>query len=140
MLRYMLDTNVCIQVIKNRPEALRTRFNANAASLCISVVTLSELLYGAEKSARPEANRINVEQFTARLEVLPFDDDAAAHYGDIRATLERQRTPIGAYDMMIAAHARAHGLVIVTNNTREFTRVQGLRVEDWLSEVAGGSA
>lgn len=137
MLRYMLDTNVCIQVIRERPEPLRARFNANAAALCISVVALAELLYGAEKSARPEANRTNVEQFVARLEVLPFDTEAAAHYGDIRASLERQGTPIGAYDMMIAAHARAHGLVVVTNNTREFTRVDGLRVEDWLSDVSG---
>jgi len=137
MLRYMLDTNVCIQVIRERPEPLRARFNANAAALCISVVALAELLYGAEKSARPEANRTNVEQFVARLEVLPFDTEAAAHYGDIRASLERQGTPTGAYDMMIAAHARAHGLVVVTNNTREFTRVDGLRVEDWLSDVSG---
>lgn len=135
MLRVMLDTNVCIRVIRDRPPALRDRFNAEAAGLCISMVTLAELLYGAEKSARQAENRITVERFAARLEVLPFDADAAAHFADIRATLERAGTPIGGYDLMIAGHARSRGLTVVTNYTREFRRVDGLRVEDWLAEL-----
>ena len=133
MLRYMLDTNICIYVIKNRPPALRQRFNERAEHLCVSSVTLAELLYGAEKSARPEANLGVVEGFAARLAVLPFDDRAAAHYGQIRGELERQGTPIGPYDLMIAAHARCEGLTLVTHNVREFRRVAGLRVENWMS-------
>lgn len=129
----MLDTNLCIRVLRDRPKGLRERFNAEATSLCISMVTLTELLYGAEKSAQPSANRHAVEQFAARLEVLPFDAAAAAHSADIRATLERSGMGIGAYDTMIAGHARSHGLIIVTGNLHEFSRVEGLRAEDWLA-------
>ena len=133
MLRYMLDTNLCIRVLRERPAGLRERFNAEAAGLCISAVTLAELLYGAEKAARPVEMRPQVEGFAARLTVLPFDDAAAAHYGDIRADLERRGQVIGPYDLMIAGHARSKGLVVVTGNLGEFTRVAGLRAEDWLS-------
>lgn len=132
MLRYMLDTNLCIRVLRDRPAGLRERFNAEAAALGISSVTLAELLYGAEKSARPVETRHQVEGFAARLAVLPFDDAAAAHYGDIRAELERRGQVIGPYDLMIAGHARSRGLVVVTGNLGEFTRVAGLRAEDWL--------
>ena len=135
MLRYMLDTNLCIRVLRDRPQGLRERFNAEAASLCISMVTLAELLYGAEKSQRSSETRREVERFAARLEVLPFDADAAAHYANIRADLERRGQVIGAYDMMIAGHARSRGLVVVTGNLREFTRVEGLRSEDWLVDT-----
>jgi len=135
MLRYMLDTNLCIRVLRDRPQGLRERFNAEAASLCISMVTLAELLYGAEKSQRSSETRREVERFAARLEVLPFDGDAAAHYANIRADLERRGQVIGAYDMMIAGHARSRGLVVVTGNLREFTRVEGLRSEDWLVDT-----
>lgn len=132
MLRYMLDTNLCIRVLRDRPVGLRERFNAEAASLCISTVTLAELLYGAEKSSRPVDMRQQVESFADRLDVLSFDDAAAAHYAQIRAELERRGQVIGAYDMMIAGHARSHGLVVVTGNLGEFGRVNGLRSEDWL--------
>ncbi len=132
MLRYMLDTNLCIRVLRDRPAGLRERFNAEAASLCISSVTLAELFHGAEKSAHPTETRQRVEDFTARLEVLPFEAEAAAHYGDIRADLERKGQVIGPYDLMIAAHARSRGLVVVTGNPGEFSRVAGLRAEDWL--------
>jgi len=132
MLRYMLDTNICIYVIKNRPASVREIFNANAARLCISSVTLAELIYGAEKSAKPAHNQSVVENFVARLAVLDFNDAAASHCGQIRAGLERAGTPIGAYDLMIAAHARSRGLTIVTNNMREFERVPGLVVANWL--------
>lgn len=132
MLRYMLDTNLCIRVLRDRPAGLRERFNAEAATLCISTVTLAELLYGAEKSNRPSETRQQVEAFADRLDVLAFDEGAAAHYGEIRAALERQGQVIGAYDMMIAGHARSRGLVVVTGNLGEFGRVDGLRAEDWL--------
>lgn len=131
MLRYMLDTNICIYVIKNRPPALRERFNEHAQDLCISSVTLAELVHGAEKSANRKINLDVVEGFAARLTVLPFEEKAAAHYGQIRAELEHKGTPIGPYDLMIAGHARGEGLVLVTNNVREFERVDGLRIENW---------
>nr|WP_306455782.1 PIN domain-containing protein [Sphingomonas melonis] len=94
---------------------------------------MTELLHGAAKSARPAENRRAVEGFAARLEVLAFDADAAAHAGDIRATLERQGRSIGSYDVLIAGHARSRGLIVVTANLGEFTRVDGLRCEDWLA-------
>ncbi len=137
MLRYLLDTNLCIRVIRDRPAGLRPRFNEEASGLCISDVVLYELLFGAEKSARPAENRQVVERFAARLSVLPYDSSAAAHSAHIRASLERQGAPIGAYDVMIAGHARSRGLVVVTGNLREFTRVEGLRCEDWLGGQAG---
>jgi tRNA(fMet)-specific endonuclease VapC len=132
MLRYMLDTNICIYVIKNRPEGLRERFNSLADQLCISAVTLAEMIYGVEKSTRPVENLAVVEQFAARLELLPFAERAAAHYGQLRAELERHGTPIGGYDMMIGGHARSEGLILVTNNRREFQRIKGLRIENWV--------
>lgn len=134
MLRYMLDTNLCIRVLRNRPAGLLPRFNAEAAFLCLSMVTMAELSYGAEKSQRPVEMRREVEAFANRLAILPFDEAAAAHYADIRAVLERQGQIIGPYDLMIAGHARSRGLVVVTGNLKEFRRVDGLRTEDWLPE------
>jgi tRNA(fMet)-specific endonuclease VapC len=132
VLRYMLDTNLCIRVLRDRPQGLRERFNAEAAALCISTVTLAELLYGAEKSSRPIEARQRVEGFAARLDVLSFDSEAAAHYANVRADLERRGQVIGPYDMMIAGHARSRGLTVITGNLDEFTRVAALRAEDWL--------
>ncbi len=137
MLRYMLDTNVCIRVLRDRPPSARARFNAEAGGLCISAVTLAELLHGAAKSDRPAEKRHEVERLPARLDVLPFDDEAAGHFGDIRAELERQGRVIGPYDLMIAGHARSRGLAVVTGNLGEFSRVPGLRCEDWLDEPRG---
>ena len=134
----MLDTNLCIRVLRDRPQGLRERFNAEADALCISTVVLSELLHGAGKSARPVENRREVEGFAARLEVLPFDADAAAHAAEIRVALERHGRMIGAYDLLIAGHARSRGLVVVTANLGEFSRVEGLRCEDWFAK-AGNS-
>ena len=102
--------------------------------LCISVITLAELEHGVEKSQFPERNRSALLQFLAILEVLPFDDDAATEYGKICADLQRKGTPIGTMDMLIAGHARAEHVILVTNNTREFERVQGLRLENWAEE------
>jgi tRNA(fMet)-specific endonuclease VapC len=128
----MLDTNLCIRVLRDRPPAVRDRFNLNADALAISTIVLTELLHGAARSARPEHHRGEVERFAARLEVLPFDAAAADHAADIRADLERRGLKIGAYDVLIAGHARSRGLVVVTGDLGEFTRVEGLRCEDWL--------
>jgi tRNA(fMet)-specific endonuclease VapC len=132
MLAYMLDTNICIYVIKNYPQNLRDKFNALAEQLCISSITLGELHYGAEKSARRSENLTAIEHFAARLDVLPFDIKAAAHYGQLRAELERAGTPCGPHDMQIGGHARSEGLIVVTNNLREFTRMPGVRTENWV--------
>lgn len=132
MLRYLLDTNLCIRVLRDRTAVLRDRFNDNADSLSISTIVLTELLHGAEKSARPDHNRREVEHFAARLEVLSFDVDAAGHAANIRASLERRGQAIGGYDVLIAGHARSRGLTVVTSNLGEFNRVEGLRCEDWL--------
>jgi tRNA(fMet)-specific endonuclease VapC len=132
MLQFMLDTNICIYVIKSYPPELHERFNRLAEQLCMSSITLGELHYGAEKSARRLHNLEAIEQFTARLEVLPFTPKAAAHYGQIRAELERAGTPCGPHDMQIGGHARSEGLIIVTNNMREFARMSGVRAENWI--------
>jgi tRNA(fMet)-specific endonuclease VapC len=131
MLRYLLDTNLCIRVLRDRPASLRRRFNKQADGLCISTIVLTELLHGVAKSARPDENRREVERFAMRLEVLPFDAAAAAHAAEIRADLERRGQAIGGYDLLIAGHARSQGLVVVVGNLGEFNRVDGLRCEDW---------
>ncbi|WP_420468681.1 type II toxin-antitoxin system tRNA(fMet)-specific endonuclease VapC [Panacagrimonas sp.] len=131
MLKFMLDTDISIYTVKNRPQAVREAFNAHAGQMCISAVTQMELIYGAEKSAMPEHNLADVEGFLARLEVLNFNAAAATHTGQIRAELAKLGKPIGPYDQMIAGHARSLGLIIVTNNTTEFARVPGLRVANW---------
>ncbi|WP_369062403.1 tRNA(fMet)-specific endonuclease VapC [Caulobacter sp. 73W] len=133
MLRYALDTNLCIRVLRDRPPQARERFNATSDSLSISTVVLTELLVGARKSDRPEQNLARVEHFADRLEVLAFDAAAADHAADIRARLEAKGSPIGAYDVLIAGHARSQGLILITGNLREFQRVEGLRCEDWLA-------
>lgn len=132
MLKYMLDTNIAIYVIKRRPlEALKL-FNRHTGQMCISSITLAELLHGAEKSAKPDHNLRQVEDFVSRLEVLEYGAKAASHYGIIRADLERKGAPIGVNDLHIAGHVRSEGLVLVTNNRREFERVEGLRLENWV--------
>ena len=131
MLRYMLDTNICIYTIKNNPAAVREKFQQHQNHLCISSIVLSELLYGAEKSSQPEKSLALIEGMAARLEVLNFDEHAAAHAAEIRADLARKGTPIGHYDVLIAGHARSRGLVLVSNNLREFEWVDGLRLENW---------
>ena len=131
MLRYLLDTDFCIEVVRKRPPALRDRFNAEAGRLAVSAVTLAELAVGVETSTAPSHNREVIERFAARLQVVAFDAKAAWHYGEIRADLERRGCPIGAYDLRIVAHARAESLILVTGNAREFARVPGLQFEDW---------
>jgi tRNA(fMet)-specific endonuclease VapC len=131
MAGYMLDTNICIYVLKDRPAGLRERFDELVDQLAISTITLAELLYGAENSARRTQNLEAIEQFAGRLDVLPFSAVAAAHYGAIRAELRRAGRPAGVHDMLIGAHARSEGRVLVTNNMREFARMPGLQVENW---------
>ena len=132
MLKFMLDTNIAIYVIKRMPEELLSVFNRHAGRMSISSITLAELLHGVEKSQQPKRNLNQVEDFVSRLEVLDYGPGAAAHYGDIRAELERRGTPIGVNDLHIAAHARSEGVTLVTNNRREFERIDGLRLENWL--------
>ena len=132
MLKYLLDTNIVIYVIKNRPLSVLKAFNQNHGRMAISSITLAELAHGVEKSADQARNLAVVEDFVSRLDVLPYDDRAAWQYGVIRAALERQGTPIGVNDLHIAGHARSLGLIIVTNNLREFERVPGISVENWV--------
>lgn len=132
MLRYLLDTNICIYVIKRRPESLLERFNHSAGHLAMSSITLAELMHSAEKSSDPPRSLAVVEDFCSRLEVLAYGPKAAQHYGQIRAALERRGTPIGVNDLYIAAHARSEGLTLVSNNLREFQRVEGLLYENWV--------
>ena len=132
MLRYLLDTNICIYVIKRRPAKMLERFNRHSGHMAISAITLSELLHGVEKSAAPDRNLAVVENFCGRLEVMPYGGKACLHYGQIRAGLERQGLPIGVNDLHIAAHARSEGLTLVSNNLREFERVDGLLYENWV--------
>jgi len=131
MLRYLLDTNIVIFVIRQRPPQALEVFNRHAGHMAISAITLAELMHGAEKSSRRERNLEVVEDFCSRLDVLPYGAKAAQHYGSIRAALEGRGESIGVNDLHIAAHARSEGLVVVTNNRREFDRVPGLLVEDW---------
>lgn len=136
MLKYLLDTNIVIYVIKRRPVEVLGLFNANAGRMAISAVTLSELFHGAEKSARIAQNLAVVEEFSSLLEVLPYTSRASQHYGAIRAALERAGRPIGVNDLHIAAHARSEGLTLVTNNLAEFERVPGLLTENWVARLA----
>ena len=134
MLKFMLDTNIVIYVIKRRPLDLLEIFNRNAEHMGISSITLAELMYGVEKSFFPEKNLKVVEDFISHLEVLSYDEGAAMHYGNIRSDLEKKGTTIGVNDLHIAGHARSSGLILVTNNIREFERVDGLRLVDWTKQ------
>ncbi len=132
MLTHLLDTNIAIYVIKRRPiEALAT-FNRHYGRMAVSAITLAELVHGAEKSSDPAHNLSVVEDFCSRLSVLPYGDREAYHYGSIRAALEKQGQPIGVNDLHLAAQARAQGLTLVSNNLREFERVPGLMLENWV--------
>jgi tRNA(fMet)-specific endonuclease VapC len=133
MLKYLLDTNIVIYVLKRRPKEVLAIFNANASRMAISSITLSELIYGAEKSLNTYKNLEAVEEFVSHLEVLPYDAKASQHYGQIKAALEKKGQIIGENDIHIAAHAISHGLILVSNNVREFKRVPNLALENWVS-------
>ena len=132
-MRYMLDTNICIYVIKHKPETVFQKLqNTNPEDVCISSVTYAELVHGVEKSAAVEKNRLALSMLLANMDILDFDVDAADCYGKIRAVLEKKGTPIGPLDMMIAAHAQSLEYTVVTNNVKEFSRVSALRIENWV--------
>ena len=131
MLRYILDTNILIYTIKNKPEAVRQRFEQYHGEMCTSAVTAMELLYGPHKSQSVRRNFGAVEGLRARLDVLDFDSGAAEHSGEIRAALARSGMSIGPYDIMSAGHARSRGLTLVTHNMSGFERISGLRLENW---------
>ena len=133
MKRYMLDTDMCSYIIKEHPESVRQRFQALAMEqLCVSIITYAELIYGVERSSSRRVNRPIVEDFMRYLDVLNWDTEAADEYGLIRAKLESAGTPIGAMDMMIAAHAKSIKAVLVTNNQNHFTKFKGLRTDNWI--------
>lgn len=131
-MTYMLDTNICIYVMKNRPEKVLERFRKELDNgICISSITLAELEYGMKHSSNPAKNEQSLLKFLLPLSILPFGLAAASAYGEIRAYLQRRGTPIGSLDMLIAGHARAEDLILVTNNIREFERVPDLKLENW---------
>jgi len=132
MLKFLLDTNIVIYVIKRRPLPALEIFNRQTGRMAISAITLAELAHGVEKSSDLSRNLAVVEDFVSRVVVLPYDDRAAWHYGNIRAILEKAGQPIGVNDLHIAAQARSQGLTLVTNNLREFERVPGLLIENWV--------
>jgi tRNA(fMet)-specific endonuclease VapC len=129
----MLDANLCIRVLRDRPASISQRFIAEAPKLAISTIVLHELFYGAERSNRPEHQRAQVTAFADHLTVLDFDKSAARHAAEIRADLTSKGTIIGPNDLLIAGHARSLGLKLITGNLRESSRVEGLRSEDWLA-------
>lgn len=132
-MRYLLDTNICSYILKNRPVSVKLKFDeVGAEQLCISSVVLAELYYGAARHPKSVIIRKEIDDFVSRLLVVAWDEQAANHYGAIRATLEKAGTPVGAMDMMIAAHARSMGAALVTNNQREFERIDGLVVQNWV--------
>jgi tRNA(fMet)-specific endonuclease VapC len=132
MKRYMLATDMCSFIIREHPESVRQRFQTLAMEqLCVSVVTYAELIYGVERSSSKQVNRPIVEDFVRHLDVMDWDTEAADQYGVIRTELEAAGTPIGAMDMMTAAHAKSIKAVLVTNNQKHFTKVEGLKVDNW---------
>ena len=131
-MRYMLDTNICIYAIKHKPEKVFMHLQqTDPENVCVSSVTYAELVYGVEKSAAAERNRLALSLLLSNIAIMDFDDAAAEEYGKIRAELERRGTPIGPLDTMIAAHAKALGLTVVTNNVKEFSRVEELEISNW---------
>jgi tRNA(fMet)-specific endonuclease VapC len=131
-MKLMLDTNTCIYIIKRKPPDVIERFyQTEISQIGISSITLSELFYGVSKSSKPEQNQVALTQFIAPLEILPYGDESAQYYGDLRAHLEKQGTPIGSLDMLIAAHALSINCTLVTNNEKEFIRISNLKIENW---------
>ena len=131
-MRYLLDTNICIYIAKHNPPAVRERFSRHTADeLVMSVVTLGELRFGAEKSQSRERALAVIARLEAAMKIAPLTEVAGEHYGQIRASLQERGEMIGNNDLWLAAHAKAEGWILVTNNEREFARVEGLQVENW---------
>lgn len=132
MLTFMLDTNIAIHVIKQRPMSTLNKFNQYAARICVSSITVAELYFGAENSQHIAKNLAQVDDFLSRLTILDYDSQAASHYGNIYADLTKKGKIISENDMHIAGHARSRGLILVTNNLKEFERIEGLRLDNWV--------
>ena len=131
-MTYMLDTNICIYIMKNKPEKVLERFKKELGDgVCISSITLAELEHGMKNSSNPARNEQSLLRFLLPLSILPFGPAEASESGEIRTSLQKKGTPIGPMDMLIAAHARSEGLILVTNNIREFERVPDLELENW---------
>lgn len=129
---FMLDTNICIYIIKKQPANVLKKFSSlHLTDVCISSVTFAELMFGVAKSQHPQKNKTALEEFVLPMEIMPFDDEAARYYGHLRTYLEKKGIPIGPMDLMIAAHAQSTCSVLVTNNEKEFTRIPELKVENW---------
>ncbi len=133
MMKYMLDTDTCIYIIKQKPVDVIDRFRRlQISQVSVSSITLSELEYGVIKSSKPAQNHLALAQFLAPMEILPYGDEAAQHYGKLRVYLEKHGTPIGSLDMLIAAHALSTGCILITNNVKEFERVPNLKINNWV--------
>jgi tRNA(fMet)-specific endonuclease VapC len=131
-MNYLLDTNICIYIIKKKPPAVLKQVESKQpGQIAISTITLAELEYGIARSHYPDRNRVALLEFLLPFTILDFDQAASAQYGHIRSLLESKGRPIGPMDLLLAAQARSHGLVLVTNNEKEFKRVEGLRIENW---------
>jgi tRNA(fMet)-specific endonuclease VapC len=132
-MKYMLDTNICIYLIKKQPVNVIKKFRSlGLDDICISSITFAELMYGVEKSQHHQKNKLALEEFILPLTIASFDENASRHYGSIRSHLEKKGTPIGSLDLMIAAHAQAINSILVTNNVKEFSRVPKLKIENWV--------
>lgn len=135
LMRYMLDTNICIYIIKQKPKSVLHMFQEKSEyGICISSITLAELEFGVQHSSNLEKNERSLLQFLLPLQILDFGSKAAYEYGVIREYLQKQGTPIGPLDMLIAAHAKAEDLTLVTNNLKEFERVPSLKTENWVTD------
>jgi tRNA(fMet)-specific endonuclease VapC len=131
-MKYLLDTNICIYIIKKKPDEVFEKFkNLNVGDVGISTITLAELQFGIEKSSNSLKNKEALENFLTPIEIVDFDYEAAIEYGIIRAALEKKGVPIGPLDMLIASHAKSLNVILVTNNIREFNRIDGLKIENW---------
>jgi tRNA(fMet)-specific endonuclease VapC len=131
-MEYLLDTNICIYIIKKKPDEVFEKFkNLTIGDVGISSITLAELQYGIEKSSNSEKNREALEKFLTPIEIIDYGYEATVEYGKIRAELEKKGVPIGPLDMLIASHAKSLDVILVTNNVREFERISGLRIENW---------
>jgi tRNA(fMet)-specific endonuclease VapC len=132
-MKYLLDTNICIYIIKRKPSKIFKKFESlRISDVAISSITLAELEYGVYKSTQPEKNTIALTRFLAPISILPFEDTAAKVYGIIHTNLELKGQPIGPYDLLIAAHAHSLGLTLVTNNIKEFKKIKDLKLENWM--------
>ncbi len=136
MIKFMLDTNICIYIIKKKPISVINRLQTFSVSeIAISSITLCELEDGVYKSTQPDRNKLALMKFLSPIEIIPFDDNAAKEYGEIRAILEKNGTPIIPLDNLIAAHAKALNCILVTNNENEFKRIKNLKIENWVSST-----